>query len=144
MKGIKEILLTKNVKPSHHRIRIYEYLMEHKVHPTVDQIYSDLIDEIPTLSKTTVYNTLKLFVDAGLVRVLNIDDIESRYDITTDNHGHFKCEACSEIFDFPIHSIKLEGSELEGFQVDTKNVYFVGICSRCLENNKNHQEVINE
>lgn len=143
MKGIKEILLSKNIKPSHHRIRIFEYLMENKIHPTVEQIYSGLIDEIPTLSKTTVYNTLNLLVEADLVRVLNIDDIESRYDISTENHGHFKCEDCSKIFDFPINDVKLDTAKLSDFQVNKKNVYFVGICPRCLKNNKNHQEVIN-
>lgn len=134
IKYIKETLQIKNIKPSHHRIRIFQYLAEVKNHPTVEMIYKDLIDEIPTLSKTTVYNTLKLFADANLVKVLNIDDVESRYDITTENHGHFLCKSCGEIYDFTFDSLELSNNDLVDFQIQEKNVYFTGICSRCPKN----------
>ena len=49
-----------NIKPSVQRIAIMNYLIEHRTHPTVDEIYTALSPSIPTLSKTTVYNTLKL------------------------------------------------------------------------------------
>ena len=42
-------------------------------HPTVDEIYQALVDHIPTLSKTTVYNTLRLLMEHGVVRMLTID-----------------------------------------------------------------------
>ena len=128
---IKEILIGKNIKPSHHRIRIFQYLTINKIHPTVEMIYNDLIDEIPTLSKTTIYNTLNLFAKANIVRVLSIDDVEARYDISTDNHGHFRCKDCGEIYDFIFDDSGLEANELKNFQIDEKNVYFNGICSAC-------------
>ncbi|MCB0402432.1 MAG: transcriptional repressor, partial [Flavobacteriales bacterium] len=59
-------LSSNNIKPSVQRIKIFEYLHENRQHPTVDTIYKDLVGHIPTLSKTTVYNTLKLFVDNGI------------------------------------------------------------------------------
>lgn len=130
---IKEILLDKDIKPSHHRIRIFQFLALNRYHPTVEMIYNDLIDEIPTLSKTTVYNTLNLFVASNLVRVLNIDEVEARYDITTDNHGHFRCKSCGEIYDFEFDSNYLSGEELKDFQIHEKNVYFNGICFSCLK-----------
>ena len=58
-------LLSHKIKPSMQRIAIMDYLFEHKVHPTVDKIFNDLYPQIPTLSKTTVYNTLKLFAYQG-------------------------------------------------------------------------------
>ncbi len=54
-------LLNAGIKPSYQRIKIYEYIFNNNIHPTVDNIYKKLLKEIPTLSKTTVYNTLKLF-----------------------------------------------------------------------------------
>ena len=57
---------------------------------TVDQIFTELHKNISTLSKTTVYNTLRVLVEAGLVRVITIEDNETRYDINIENHGHFK------------------------------------------------------
>ena len=55
-------LLERGIKPSQQRIALLEYLVKHPVHPTADELYSRLSPMMPTLSKTTVYNTLRLFV----------------------------------------------------------------------------------
>ena len=60
IKDISDTLLEKNIRPSHQRIKVMEFLLKNKIHPTVDYIYNELHEEIPTLSKTTVYNTLNL------------------------------------------------------------------------------------
>ena len=58
-----DYLISYNIKPSVQRIAIMDYLLAHKTHPSIDEIYLALCKDIPTLSKTTVYNTLKLFVE---------------------------------------------------------------------------------
>lgn len=131
-----EILHNKNIKPSYSRIRVLEYLMVKKNHPTADQIYNELVSEIPTLSKTTVYNTLNLFIKSGLTRVITIEENEMRYDADVADHGHFKCESCGYVYDFWVN-IECFGSEvLPGFKTNEKNVYFKGICANCLNNKK--------
>ena len=65
-------LLEHNIKPSMQRIAIMEYLMEHPIHPSADDIYTALSPSMPTLSKTTVYNTLKLFSEQGAALMLPI------------------------------------------------------------------------
>ena len=65
MKSTQQYLSVHGIKPSVQRIAIMEYLFKHHTHPTVDEIYTELLPQIPTLSKTTVYNTLKLFVQQG-------------------------------------------------------------------------------
>jgi Fur family peroxide stress response transcriptional regulator len=67
MQNIKETLKSKGIKPTIQRIRIYKYLTEHKTHPDVETIYNDLVKELPTISKTTIYNTLKEFAEKNLV-----------------------------------------------------------------------------
>jgi len=94
---IVKILNEKGIKPSLSRIKIYQYLDVNRVHPTVEVIYNDLVKELITLSKTTVYNTLKLFQENNIIRVLNVGEGEQRYDLTDDNHMHFKCLKCGEI-----------------------------------------------
>ena len=133
-------LRRKNIRLSHHRIKVLEYLLEHQNHPTVEQIYNDLHKEVLTLSKTTIYNTLNALIEANLVRVLAIEDNETRYDIITENHGHFKCESCGAIYNFPvdIESIAVEG--LTDFQIEVKDVYFKGICNRCLKDKNKAKE----
>ncbi|HEX7561533.1 MAG TPA: transcriptional repressor [Candidatus Humimicrobiaceae bacterium] len=126
-------LLKKEIRPSYQRIKIFEYLMTQKSHPTVDRIFNDLIKEIPTLSKATIYNTLNLLVDAKLARVVAIEDNETRYDVILSDHGHFKCEECSRIFDFKVNIDDFMSDELIEFKINEKNVYFKGICPECIK-----------
>lgn len=127
-------LKKRNINLSYQRLKVLEYLAQHQCHPTVDQIFTDLQKDISTLSKTTVYNTLRILVEAGLVRVITIEDNETRYDINVENHGHFKCETCGTIFNFRIDIDSLSSGDLSNFKINDKNVYFKGICPRCLSN----------
>jgi Fe2+ or Zn2+ uptake regulation protein len=125
-------LKAKNVRLSHQRLKILEYLADHLIHPTADQVYSGLQKDIPTLSKTTVYSTLNTLATAGMVRPLDIEGNEIRYDINVDNHGHFKCESCGKIHDFRVDIDSLSSGDLKGFIIRDKNIYFKGICPACL------------
>jgi Fur family peroxide stress response transcriptional regulator len=135
--AIYGLLSEHNIKPSYLRMQIMKYLVTKKNHPTVDEIYSELVKEIPTLSKTTVYNTLNLFIDANIARLVTIENNETRYDADTSDHGHFKCKKCGAIHDFRISDVVPETDDLKDFIVLEKNVYCIGICPRCLINNKN-------
>lgn len=125
-------LTTKKIRPSKYRLKILGFLVEHRSHPTIERIYSELKADNPGLSKTTVYNTLYTFLAAGIVRALSIDEEKTRFDIIIETHGHFKCETCGSIYDFNINPDLLVTQDLSGFKVDDKNVYFKGICPDCL------------
>lgn len=129
-------LSKRKIRASHQRIKILQYLENNRCHPTVDQIYSALHPEIPSLSKTTIYNTLTTFLETGLVRALSIGDNETRFDITIEDHGHFKCEACGTIYNFAINMDSLTSRDLSNFKIQDKNVYFKGICPGCLSDIK--------
>lgn len=75
-----DYLISYNIKPSVQRIAIMDYLLAHKTHPSIDEIYLALCKDIPTLSKTTVYNTLKLFVEHGAALMLTIDEKNACFD----------------------------------------------------------------
>ncbi len=125
-------LIKKDIRPSYQRVKVLEYLHQHSAHPTVDEIYHHLTPEIPSLSKTTIYNTLRVFINAGLVRTVTIDDGELRYDLNRTDHGHFKCEACGVIIDFPIDIEQIPYEGLSHFLIKERNVYFKGLCPDCL------------
>ena len=62
MKTLKELsneLKKNNIRLTHQRLKVLEYLSNSKNHPTVEQIYNALKKEVPSLSKTTIYNTLR-------------------------------------------------------------------------------------
>ena len=125
-----------DIRPSTIRIKVLNYLLNNRIHPTVDDIYKNLIEDIPTLSKTSIYNTLDLFLEKGVVKVLALGEKELRYDIDTDLHGHFKCEKCRKVYDFPISANILSRDKLEGFKINDKNIHLYGICKKC--NNANY------
>ena len=108
-----------------------EYLLNNKNHPTVDNIHKDLIKVIPTLSKTTVYNTLNLFAKQNVVQIINIENNEVRYDGNVSFHGHFKCEKCGKIYDFNIKSNDLNFEQIEEFEIKHTDIYLKGICKKC-------------
>lgn len=128
---IGEHLKQCGVKPSYQRMRIFEYLVNNRVHPTVDIIYKSLLPEIPTLSKTTVYNTLNLFIEKKLVNTIVIEENEVRYDIDTTLHGHFKCDVCNAIYDFTVDPSYLEQDYLRSFNISEQHIYLKGACKSC-------------
>lgn len=124
-------LLEHDIKPSVIRIMIYDFLKDTKSHPTVDDIYHHILPDAPTLSKTTVYNSVKLFSEKGIVKILPIDGIQIRYDADIAFHGHFHCESCKRVYDFGISGSGELG--LEGFDIEHKEVFYSGICKDCLK-----------
>ncbi len=132
IKNVSEYLKEHEIKPSLQRIKIFDYLLNNANHPTVDTIYKDLVSEIPTLSKTTVYNTLRLFMEKGIARVVTIEENETRYDANTSFHGHFKCEDCGKVVDFSFEIPQPEEEILNEFEITEKHVYFKGKCKDCI------------
>ena len=131
MNKLREYLEKRGIQPSFHRLKILEYLMTHRTHPTVESIYKALSKDIPTLSKTTIYNTLKLFLSKGIVWGLTIDENEMRYDFNTEPHAHFKCVKCGRVLDVSLELPLLES--IEGHKVMETHLYLKGICKDCLK-----------
>ncbi len=138
IRDLEKIFKMHAIKPSHHRIRVLQYLLERRNHPTVDMIYKDLVEEIPTLSKTTLYNTLNLFVERGIVTLITIEENETRYDADTSLHAHLKCNYCGQIYDIKMDFSVLDLTALEKFEISESHLYFKGICPICLKNRDEH------
>lgn len=128
---IPKYLTERGIKASYQRIRILKYFQDHLTHPTVNDIYLELVPEIPTLSKTTVYNTLNLFVDNGILDVILIEENEARYDWSMKTHGHFKCIECGDVFDLNVQLDPEQIPGLDGYKIKEQHVYIKGVCTRC-------------
>ncbi|MGM9694123.1 MAG: Fur family transcriptional regulator [Alloprevotella sp.] len=121
------------IKPSMQRMAVMGYLMAHRTHPTAEEIYSALHVSMPTLSKTTVYNTLKLFTELGAAKQLTIDERNVCFDYDTSDHAHFLCKDCGKVFDIAIDKEKFRELTVlpEGFESEHAALYFRGRCKRC-------------
>lgn len=119
------------IRASSQRILMLEYLQKNNVHPTADKIFVDLSSKLPTISKATVYNNLKLFLNKGIIKEVNVDNNEVHYDMIMDNHAHFICNSCNKIEDLPVKKIEVDISEIEGYEITSQDVFLKGLCSEC-------------
>lgn len=131
-KNATQYLIEHGIKPSLQRMAVMEYLLTHKTHPTADEIYHALYPSIPTLSKTTVYNTLKLFVEHKAVLSLDINERNTHFDGDVSPHSHFRCRVCGTIFDMAVpNSVITQVPEVDGFDIDEVQIYYKGVCKHC-------------
>ena len=124
-----EILQNYGIRPSLTRVMIYDYLREHRTHPTADEIYTALSPKAPTLSKTTVYNTMKLLSAEGVIKTITIEEQQARFDACIDVHGHFLCRDCGKVFDFDTELPEMKMPE--GFEPAVTEIYCIGKCKCC-------------
>ena len=132
MNTVQQYLIDNGISPTIQRLVIMDYLLTHQTHPTVSEIYTDLLPRIPTLSKTTVHNTLKLFVDRKIVRHIDIDEQNARFDGVIDAHAHFRCKKCGCIFDIPLPEIKNLFPKELGITIEEAYVNAKGYCKKCI------------
>jgi Fur family transcriptional regulator, peroxide stress response regulator len=91
-----------------------------------------LSKEMPTLSKTSIYNTLKSFVSAGAVHEVMIEENLTRYDAFMGRHAHFKCSICGKLQDIGLGCLSCANSgRLNDNKVLEEHIYMVGICAEC-------------
>lgn len=124
-----QILMEYGIRPSLTRVMIYDYLKNHRTHPTADEIYKELSPNAPTLSKTTVYNTVKLLSSEGVIKTITIEEGQARFDAYIENHGHFICRNCGSVYDFETDFPEI--SLPDGFTKSVTEIYCTGICKSC-------------
>jgi Fur family iron response transcriptional regulator len=122
--AIIEKLVQHGVTPTPQRLEVAEILLCRPQHMSADQIIDQLKDCSSGVSKATVYNTLRLFSETGLIKELNVDPIRTFYDSTTHAHHHFYHVDSGELCDIPDDQISIsglpplpEGTEQESVEV---------------------------
>lgn len=128
MANVSRILNEAGIKLSVQRIAVTSYMLSHRTHPTADEIYRALLPDYPTISRTTVYNTLNRLVKAGKIRSLGIDRANTRFDGLLDDHAHFVCTSCGAISDVDLTEMPKAPA---GWVVDETQVTFHGRCHKC-------------
>jgi len=120
------------------RSAILAFLQDNARHPTAEDIYQSLRGMYPVLSRATVYNTLDLFKQHGLVQEITIERNKAHYDYNTEPHHHFLCRRCGGIYDIGMEGIPLEqGGWLNGHKIEEARLYVSGTCSACLREEGN-------
>ncbi|MDQ0063641.1 peroxide-responsive transcriptional repressor PerR [Paenibacillus harenae] len=129
-----EQLKMNGVRMTPQRHAILSYLMDSMSHPTADEIYKALSPNYPSMSVATIYNNLRLFVEAGLLRELTYGDDSSRFDSDLSDHYHAICKKCGSIVDFhypPLLDVERAATRETGFMVEGHRMEIYGICPPC-------------
>lgn len=134
MKEARDYLISKGIHFSQQRIAIMDYLMSHRTHPTAEEIYQALNAKMPTLSLTTVYNTLRLFAEQNAIQIVNIEEKNARFDACMEAHAHFQCTKCGAIYDIglPAADGLPANPSLKDYIVHSTQIYYKGICPKCI------------
>lgn len=120
---VEERLRTAGIQPTRQRLAIAQVLLQAPMHLTAEDVLLAARNHLPSLSRATVYNTLPLFVEKGLLRALRLDSERTVYDSRTDAHFHTYHEDTGLLQDLPaemLHwpSLPTIASDLEMVGID--------------------------
>jgi len=124
----------KGFKLTPQRIAILKYLEGNTSHPTAENIYMAIKEKNPTVSFSTVYNTVESLKERGEILEITIDPERKHYDPNLNPHNHIVCTVCNRIGDvFADYSgvMNLPPDVLEEFTVTGSHVDFYGVCGEC-------------
>lgn len=133
---LREALEESGQRFTEQRAAVFRYLLSTDLHPTADEVYLAVREELPAISLATVYKSLETLVGCGLAVKLTYADHSARYDGRTDPHHHARCVVCERVFDLPgeipdadIDALRREAS---GFTVTGYRLELSGYCSGCV------------
>ena len=116
------------------REAILKALRNTRSHPTADQIYDEVREEITNISKGTIYRNLQVLEEDGAITELNLNGTVSRYEVRQESHYHFRCEKCGRVFDLDEtvdKDLDERVSKKTGFTVTHHQTEFRGLCKDC-------------
>lgn len=127
--GPREVTLLeeRGIKPSAQRVAVAEFVLHTDAHPSADEVWSRVRERFPMVSRATVYNTLNLFVEKGLVRQLALTGGRVVFDPNVEKHHHFIDEETGRIYDVPWEALRVSRiDDIDGFEVHAYQVVLRG------------------
>lgn len=141
MDSITTLLRNRGFKVTPQRLAIYKVLINTRSHPSAEMIFNDLQPVYPTMSLATVYKTIEILQELGLVQRLNVGEDSFRYDAIVDSHPHIRCLGCGRVDDLEeVDSQEFVKSinEATSYKITGQQFYFFGYCPAC-QKQKKHQ-----
>ena len=103
------LLRSHDINPTHQRIEIAHALFSRQSHLSADQVMAIVNTRHFETSKATVYNTLKLFLEKGLIREVIVDPSKVFYDPNTSAHHHLYAVDTGELTDIDASQVQISG-----------------------------------
>ena len=134
MNCFKETLRRSGVKSTHQRLEVFREVARTGDHPDAETVYRGVRERVPTVSLDTVYRTLWLLLDLGLITTVGPPRGRVRFDANMSSHHHFLCTKCGMIHDFcreEFDQLKVPNAVKALGSVERTQVEMRGVCLRC-------------
>ncbi|MDR4501351.1 MAG: transcriptional repressor [Nitrospirales bacterium] len=131
---IRQRFKEQGLKITPQRTAIYKALIETASHPTAEDLYRHVSQDYPMISQNTVYYTLGVLQQAGLIREVNVGHDRARYDGNLSPHHHLICHTCQSIVDVMderLNTLAFPDGLPQGFTITDYQVEFRGYCKSC-------------
>jgi Fur family transcriptional regulator, peroxide stress response regulator len=136
VENLRAVFKRAGVKLTQQRLEIYREAAASREHPSAEDIFQGVRRRLPTVSLDTVYRTLWLFIDKGLITTLGLPQGRMRFDANMERHHHFVCTRCGAAHDFyaeQFNALPLPPAVHAFGTVSETHVEVRGLCLKCLE-----------
>jgi Fur family peroxide stress response transcriptional regulator len=136
IKTFETVCRDRGIKLTHQRLEIFREIAQTLDHPDAEQVFQRVRERIPTVSLDTVYRTLWLLKDIGLVVTLGTSRERTRFDANLSRHHHFICVHCGFTRDFysnELDNINLPDSVGSFGEIEATHVEVRGVCNECVK-----------
>ncbi len=109
-------------------------------HPTADEVYADVVNDYPSISRATVYRNLGQLCESGKLKRRVIPNSPDRFDHNTTEHYHVHCNICGKVSDVDMDylpNLKDSVKDSAGFIIKDYDLVFSGICPECAKLSEN-------
>lgn len=132
---LSDALRQQGQRVTRQRAAVYDALAASRSHPTAEEVFRSVREDVPGISLATVYNTLEVLVRCGLAARLSLSDGSARYDGQLHPHLHARCDDCGRVFDLDGSSeaevLELIAPEDSHFSITGIRLELTGRCRDC-------------
>ncbi|MBN1759269.1 MAG: transcriptional repressor [Chitinispirillaceae bacterium] len=136
---IEHKLRKKGISITRQRKRIIAEIMRCGSHFDIESLASRMHVKDHQTARATVYRTVKILTDAGIVKKGMLGETHSHYEFVEQDHGHFVCSLCGKIIELSCPTLEnflVTVSESHNFSIDHHSIELFGICGTCMHNQR--------
>jgi len=138
LEGKRKTLKASGMRATSQRALILEVIR--RGHLDADEIYRQARRKQPRLSLSTVYRTLRMFKELGLVEELHFDEAHHHYEAKpSSEHHHLVCLGCGKVVEFECQLSPKKRKDIareKGFEIIGVEIRMTGYCSKCRQGRK--------
>jgi Fe2+ or Zn2+ uptake regulation protein len=131
---LSSVLRARGQRVTHPRLLVHRHVRQADRHLTAEQVHQALSDDLPSLSAATIYATLDMLEELGIVRRMSTPGGITVFDSRVDDHHHAICRSCGQIEDVdgPVRTADVvQAAGRSGFAVEHAEVQLSGRCAGC-------------